>query len=240
MSNRKIRRSTCVAVCDWWEQNGAPRVMNQPQPSQGPINPGAVFFGVNKPLTTQTKKVIKPGDPLATISFYPATISYAVALKRVLNNKLKIQIRPLSDTEMPWHNTPVAITGAAPNHISRFKAASGDLFYAHVYTPFSYDANDANHANPLATNLAYLKKDFTATGDQSAAFAWILFYSGHGPSDAGGFWAVCACQTFEGQGGGGGGQQLATTSTPVVSGFTVSNNAITYNTTNVIDSATLT
>lgn len=201
--HQKIRRSTCAAVCRWWEQNGAPRVMNQPVPQQGPVNPGAVFFGVNKPQQGQTKTVILPGDPLATVSFYPATISYAVALRRVLNNKLKLQVRPLLDSELPSRNGPVAITGAAPNHITQIKWSSGNVFFAHVYTPFSYDPNDALHEHPLATNLAYLKRDFTATDDQSAAFADIGLYSGHGPSDAGGFWAVCACQTFEGQGGGG-------------------------------------
>ena len=130
MSKRPILRQTATAVCDWWTSNqGGGRPANQERPADVPTS---LFFCVNSSTFP-----IAPGDTLLVVGFRPSTISYQNAYRKILNNKIKLDVAfaagQAGEDDMA---RVIALTPAPPRgHI--FKAASPDstLYFAHVLIP---------------------------------------------------------------------------------------------------------
>ena len=196
MANRKIRRSTCAAVCDWWEKNGPPAVMNKPaEPDpRSTSSLGFVFFGVN----VDSFFVIPAGSVVRIRGFYPTTISYQYARRRILNGKIKLSVSPpFVQDPTPAKFALTALTPAKPHHICRAKCPSGDIFFGNVYYPVYYDPADVNHENPIWDHAyKYVTQYGVATDDLDEAFAEIGFESSYAPYDAGGQVAIAICKTL--------------------------------------------
>lgn len=216
MSNRKIRRSTCVAVCDWWESNGAPpKDANQPPQLNTPSSD--VFIGYNSGSQQLTTNDIFPGARIKVLGFYPSTISYAKACKNVLNNRIKFEVNLASIAEATTCNA-VALTGANQGRMTRFRFASLPCYFCNTYIPVYYDeTNDPNHANPDWNHrYLYVTKTGVATDDDSQAYAYLRYQSGTAAYDAGGRVAVCFCEIIPASGGSGGGGGQGTLMTQYV------------------------
>lgn len=194
MANRKIRRSTCAAVCDWWEKNGPPAVMNRPaEPDpRSTSSLGFVFFGVN----IMRHINFFPGNVVDILGFYPPEIGYKYAYRRILNNKIKLSIGVNFDT-IGNKFVLTLLTPAKTGHISRAKCPSGNIFFGNVYYPVYYDPADVNHENPIWGHAyKYTTQNGVATDDINGAFAEIGFKSGFAPYDAGGQVAIAICKTL--------------------------------------------
>jgi len=176
-----IKRATLGAVAKEYEARG--NVGGARQDQQTEFNPGAVFFGVNTDAIGVLGP-IQPGDELRIIGFYPPSLSYANAVRRVYRNKIKLEVA-LSTSDAP---KAVALTGAKYRHICRFKAIDGNLYFADVYVP-----------DPQEQYL-YVDVNGTATNEDADAFADILFMTPVSNNRA-----VAMCNRT---GGGGGNQEL--------------------------------
>lgn len=130
MANRKIRRSTCAAICDWWEKNGPP--VNAPVAA---ARPQANFSGVNVGAGT-----IIAGDRVAVLGLYPANVAEAVAERRILNNKQRLAIRRADEVGATAALYATALTNAKPSHITRL--AVDGAWLAIVYGSGSYVTAD--------------------------------------------------------------------------------------------------
>ena len=155
-----IRRKTLAAIAREYERDGRVAPWQPDAPKE--FNPGAVFFGVFLPKLT-TNRAIQPGDALFPYSFYPATISYQNAVKKLLRNKLKVAV----EHNHTYGEAPLsAITGAKQGHVCQFIAVGGSLYYAHIAIP------DATQS------YLFVDVNGTATNTEDDAFADILFMTG--------------------------------------------------------------
>ena len=175
-----IKRATLSAVAKEYEARG--NVGGARQEQQTEFNPGAVFFGVN---ISQTP--IMPGDKIFPEWFVPRTIGYEVAYRRVIRNKLKIQVRPWNAATDPPQDTAMirAITPAAPNHICKFEFVPSDYYLANVYFPDG-------------TITDYVDFNGVGTDDEDDAFASIERFSSLSAADqSGGKYGVALCCRIE-------------------------------------------
>lgn len=180
MANKRIQRSVCAEVCDWWANNGSPP---QQQTSSYPDLSGLEFMCVN---TDQYS--VFPGDFLFVWGFYPRSISYANAYKKALNNKIKLEVK-----HTPWKGdhalSPlVAITGARQGHICRAKSAAGNLYIGNIYYQRDPDTGDLavyQYINEQGVSIAYAEE----------AYGQILHTSALGIG-AYSQYSICLCETF--------------------------------------------
>lgn len=190
MVTKRIKRSVCANVCEWWGRVGETVV---PHSDDGSLDyPFTVFSCINVAGSNLVTYNIKPGDSLVVTGFYPANISYTGAYKKILKNKLKLtvipkyaynQLPPRSEfddepTSSPyneetnptlrdalWDCNITAATGARKGHIC---LGEGDrLYFGNIH----YTRNEQG----VWPAGGYVDVYGEATDDYDKAYARILF-----------------------------------------------------------------
>ena len=177
-----IRRRTLAAIAREYERDGRVAPWQPDAPKE--FNPGAVFFGVNYSQTP-----IMPGDRIKVESFAPVNISYAVAYKRILKNKIKFWCRPWDDEQdqiLPEQPITIrALTPAAQDHICQFIVIPGNAYFANIYFPDG-------------TKTSYATYEGVGTNDKDSAFAYVEITSLLSDADqSGGKYGVALCTKIE-------------------------------------------
>lgn len=177
-----IRRKTLAAIAREYERDGRVAPWQPDAPKE--FNPGAVFFGVNYSQTP-----IMPGDRIKVESFAPVNISYAVAYKRILKNKIKFSCRPWDDEQdqiLPEQPITIrALTPAAQDHICQFVIIPGNAYFANIYFPDG-------------TKTSYATYEGVGTKDKDSAFAYVEITSLLSDADqSGGKYGVALCTKIE-------------------------------------------
>lgn len=177
-----IRRKTLAAIAREYERDGRVAPWQPDAPKE--FNPGAVFFGVNYSQTP-----IMPGDRIKVESFAPVNISYAVAYKRILKNKIKFSCRPWDDEQdqiLPEQPITIrALTPAAQDHICQFVIIPGNAYFANIYFPDG-------------TKTSYSTYEGVGTKDKDSAFAYVEITSLLSDADqSGGKYGVALCTKIE-------------------------------------------
>lgn len=212
MVTKRIKRSVCANVCEWWGRVGETVV---PHSDDGSLDyPFTVFSCINVAGTSLISYNIKPGDSLVVTGFYPAGISYAGAYKKILKNKLKLTVIPKyaydhlpigseyddAPTDSPYDETTnptlesvlwdcnlTAVTGARKGHIC---LAEGDrLYFGNVhYTP--------NEEGVWLVSSKYVDVYGEATTDYNKAYARIIFRTPYYEVSEDSQYRICLCHAL--------------------------------------------